>query len=116
MPREFDEQELLDRIEDDFEFLEETVSMLEEDCPPLLEQVREAAGSSDAAALTKSAHALKGLFANFCAGPATDTARALEMMGRDNRLTDIQPAVRVLEDEAARLRAALQAFLQARKP
>ena len=79
MPREFDEHALLDRIDGDIEFLEETVDMLEEDCPALLEQIRDAAATNNASALAQSAHALKGMLANFCAAPAEAIARELEM-------------------------------------
>ena len=59
----FDENALMDRVDDDVEFLEETVTMLDEDSPALLEQIRVAAASGDAAALVKPAHALKGMLA-----------------------------------------------------
>ena len=71
----FDEEALLERVDGDIEFLEETVAMLDEDSPALLEAIRAAVRSSDAAALVKAAHALKGMLANFCAEPAAAAAR-----------------------------------------
>ncbi len=112
MPREFNEQELMDRVDDDIEFLEETVSFLAEDSPPLLEEVRRSAAAGDAEALTRSAHALKGMFSNFSAGPATDAAGALEKMGRGNQLSEVKTSVDALEEETSRLCDALRKFLQ----
>jgi HPt (histidine-containing phosphotransfer) domain-containing protein len=110
----FDEAELLDRIEDDFEFLEETVDMLDEDVPDLLDAIRAAVETGDSDALVTPAHALKGMVANFCAAPAEQAARALEMMGREQRLDDAASAVTRMQEEIDRLRSALRDYLKAR--
>jgi len=108
----FDEKALMDHVDGDREFLEETVAMLDEDSPGLLEQIRAAAVSRDAAALVKPAHALKGMVANFCAEPAASAAREVEMMGREERLADVNAAVDKLEREMQRLREALHEQLR----
>jgi HPt (histidine-containing phosphotransfer) domain-containing protein len=108
----FNEQELMDRVDDDVEFLEETIAMLDEDSPDLLEQIREAAASRDAAALVKPAHALKGMLTNFCAPLAEEAARELEMMGREDRLDDLDSAVAKVKQETERLRESLHQFLR----
>ncbi len=38
----FDEQALMDRVDGDLEFLDETIAMLDEDCPSLLDQIEAA--------------------------------------------------------------------------
>ena len=73
----FDENALMDRVDGDVEFLEETISMLDEDSPALLEQIRTAAASRDAENLVQAAHALKGMLANFCAEPAEAACRGI---------------------------------------
>ena len=110
----FDEAKLLDRIDDDIEFLDETVTMLEEDCPPLQDNLRSAVATGDIKAMTLAAHTLKGLFANFCAGPALDVAGKLETMGREGRIADAGSSVAVLDAESEKLITALRAFVQAR--
>jgi len=115
MSEAFDEQALMDRVDDDIEFLEETIAMLDEDCPDLLSQIQAAAASGDAEALVKPAHALKGVLANFCAAPAEAAAREVEMMGREQRLSEVGSAVETLQMETERLRTALSTFVQARK-
>ena len=45
MTEEFDEQALMDRVDEDIEFLEETIAMLDDDAPGLLNEIRSAAAS-----------------------------------------------------------------------
>ncbi len=83
MSNAFDEDALMERVEGDVEFLDETIAMLDEDSPALLAEIYAAVGSGDAASLIKPAHALKGMLSNFCAAPAETAARELETMGRE---------------------------------
>ena len=110
----FDEKALVDQVDGDFEFLEETVVMLDEDSPRLVEEVRAATASRDAAALVKPAHMLKGMFSNFFAEPAEAAARELEAMGREKRLSDVAAATDRLQRETERLKDALHRFLSTR--
>ena len=110
----FDEDALMDRVDGDLEFLDETVAMLDEDSPVLLEEIRAAVRSRDAAALVKPAHALKGMLANFCAEPAEAAARELELMGREERLVDVAMSADRVQRETQQLQAALHDFLKAK--
>ncbi len=108
----FDEKARMEHVDGDVEFREETVGMLDEDGPALLEQIRAAAASGDAAALVRPAHTLKGMLANFCADPAESAARELEIMGREQRLADVQAAVDKAQRETLRLIEALKQYLR----
>jgi HPt (histidine-containing phosphotransfer) domain-containing protein len=110
----FDEDALVDRVDGDLEFLQETNAMLDEDSPALLEEIHAAIRSRDAAALVKPAHALKGMLANFCAEPAEAAARELEIMGREERLAKVAAAADRVQRETEQLRAALHQFLKAK--
>lgn len=110
----FDEEALLESIDGDMEFLRETIGMLDEDAPALLAEVQQAASAKDAPGLVKPAHALKSMLGNFCAAAAQEAARTVEVMGRENRLDDVDMAVKALHQEADRLKTALRAFLEAR--
>ena len=112
MPDAFDDHALMERVDGDLEFLEETIAMLDEDSPALLDEIYAAAGSGDAAALIRPGHALKGMLANFCAEPAETAARELETMGREGRLTDVDRAVDRVRSETERLRTDLHKFLR----
>ena len=107
----FDREALLDQIDGDLEFLKETVGMLDADSPALLEEIRAAAASGDASALIKPAHTLKGMVANFHAGPAEKAARGLEKMGREGQLDSADAAVEELVREMQRLKEALRRFV-----
>jgi HPt (histidine-containing phosphotransfer) domain-containing protein len=108
----FDEKELMDRVDGDLEFLEETLEMLEEDTPPLLDQIRSAVAAADATALRGSAHALKGMLANFSATRAMEVAHDLERMGRDGSLDGAEASVERVVEETARVQEALREFLK----
>ena len=108
----FDEEALMDRVDGDVEFLEETIALLDEDSPALLEQIRTAVASRDAANLVKAAHALKGMLANFCAELAETAARDLETMGRNEQLGDAAAAVECVERSTHELKEALHEFLR----
>ncbi len=112
----FDKDELLDRVDDDIEFLEESVEMLEEDAPPLLEQIRSAINGGDAAALVAPAHTLKGMLSNFCSTTAEQLARELEERGRDGRVGDDSGAVvDSLAEAYESLRAELRSLVAGRR-
>jgi HPt (histidine-containing phosphotransfer) domain-containing protein len=112
MSEVFDERALMDRIDGDLEFLEETISMLDEDSPDLLRQIQEAAAQVDADAVVGPAHTLKGMLANFCAKSAETAAREVEMMGREHRMINIESAVATLQKETKKLTEALHSFLE----
>jgi HPt (histidine-containing phosphotransfer) domain-containing protein len=106
----------MDRVDDDIEFLGETVTMLDDDVPALLENIRVAAAERNAAALAKTAHTLKSMLGNFCASAAEEAARDLERMGRESRLDNVDVAVETLEYQTERLREALHLFLRMKNP
>jgi HPt (histidine-containing phosphotransfer) domain-containing protein len=115
MSQAFDQDELMERIDGDVEFLEESLEIYDEDAAPLLAQVREAVAARDAGALTTAAHTLKSMVSNFAATAAAEAARTLEMRGREGRLDDVDALMQTLDDETGRLRAELQAFLEAKQ-
>jgi two-component system, sensor histidine kinase and response regulator len=107
----FDKEALLERVDGDVEFLAETVDILDEDAPGLLEALRVAVASGDANAVRGSAHTLKGMVANFCAPPAQEAALRLEQQGRSGDLAGAEAAVADLVAQVERLRGALRAYL-----
>lgn len=107
----FDETELLDRIDHDWEFLGETVDMLSSDGPALLREMQQAVETGDAAAAGRAAHALKGMIANFCAPAVQASAFEVERMGRAGELSGAPAAVVALESQLQALTAELQALV-----
>jgi HPt (histidine-containing phosphotransfer) domain-containing protein len=107
----FDSQELLEELDGDREFLEESLEMLDRDAPALLKQIREALERDDAEAVSVSAHTLKSMVGNFCAPPAFDAALDVEKCGRSGDLSACGARLESLEMEVSRLQSALHEFL-----
>ena len=111
MSEMFDRAELMDRVDNDAEFLADTVEMLGEESPALFEQLRAALASGDPAALATAAHTLKGMLGNFCAEPAREAAAELEALGRAGGLDGAAEALDRVERLTTELDAALRAFV-----
>ncbi|WP_145232571.1 Hpt domain-containing protein [Gimesia algae] len=60
--------------------------------------------------LTRAAHSLKGLCANFNAYPAVEAAKTIEDYGHQGKLLEVPPAIPLLESEVARLSEELSAW------
>jgi CheY-like chemotaxis protein len=81
----------------DRELLKEVAKIFLEDAPGLLSKIKEAIRRQDAAALERAAHTLKGQASSFLAGPASEAALKLEMMGRHGELSQAEEAFADLE-------------------
>ena len=113
-PQVFDRADLLWRVEGDAELADEVVQIFLDEGPTMLDRVRKAAASGDAAAVRFTAHALKGAAANISAHNVSAAALRLEMMGREGQLAAVQQGVATLEAEIARLEDALRPKPQGR--
>lgn len=107
----FDKEELLEEIDEDWEFLRETVDMLREDGPKLIDKIRAAVAGSDSETVWQSAHAVKSMVGNFAAVPAFDAAYGIETRGRAGELDGIVTDVDKLEHEISSLVTALDNLL-----
>jgi protein-histidine pros-kinase len=114
MSRPFDDKELLERIDSDWDFLAETVQMLATDGVALMDEIQRAAGAGDGAALGRAAHTLKGMISNFCAPTAQASAFEVEKIGKSGDLSSAPAAVRALATNVEALIAALNDFLTTR--
>ncbi|HEX4797251.1 MAG TPA: Hpt domain-containing protein, partial [Humisphaera sp.] len=110
MAQLFDEAELLDRVDNDVAFLADTVQMLETDGRALMLQLNAAVTSSDAAAIGRTAHTLKGMISNFCA-PSIQTL-ALEVEKASDGAAAAAASAK-LEPELEALIVELAAFVRA---
>jgi HPt (histidine-containing phosphotransfer) domain-containing protein len=114
MARSFDGAELLERVENDWEFLGDTVQMLSSDGPALLAEIRRSGESGDAPAVGKAAHTLKGMISNFCAPAAQEAALALEKLGKAGDLGGAGAALGSLRVRLADLTRELGDFVRMR--
>ena len=114
MSRTFDEKELLERVDNDWDFLGDTVQMLADDGPNLLTDIRRAAEAGDAPGVGRAAHTLKGMISNFCAAEAQFGALAVEQLGKSGDLSNVAPALQTLETQLTALIADLNGFVATR--
>ena len=111
MSEAFDRAELMERVDEDLEFLAETLALFREDYPALLTEIRNAAQQGDLGSFVSASHTLNGMVGNFCAGAAQEAALRLEQMGRSGKLDGIDESIQLLEDEVHRLDNDLEALL-----
>src|SRR3954471_10934247 len=114
MSRTFDEKELLERVDNDWEFLGDTVLMLADDGPILLAEIRRSAQAGDAPGVGRAAHTLKGMISNFCAAEAQSDALAVGEIGKSGDLSNVDPALQKLETQLTALVADLNGFVATR--
>ena len=105
----FDRLEVLRRLEGDDQLLREVIDLFIQDSASLIDRLRCAVEQNDAAEVRAAAHRLKGAASNLAAGPVTDAARALEVIGERGSLAEAMPAWQHLKREADRLVVALRA-------
>jgi HPt (histidine-containing phosphotransfer) domain-containing protein len=114
VPRAFDDADLLERVDNDWTFLTETVQMLAADGPVLLEEVRRSMDAGDSAGVGRAAHTLKGMASNFCAPAAEAAALEVERVGKAGDLAAAPAAVAALDAALQALIADLNGFLSTR--
>ena len=114
MAETFDENELLDRVGNDQEFLAEIVQMLQSDGRATMGQIRDALAAGDATAMGRAGHALKGIVSNFCSPQTQALALEIEQMGKNNKLLAAPDAVNALGVRLEALLAELAAFVKGR--
>ena len=114
MAQLFDEAELMERVDDDVEFLADTVQMLETDGRALMIELRTAVAGGDAPAIGRTAHTLKGMISNFCAPAVQTLALDVEKAGKAGDGAGAAAASAKLEPELEALIVELVAFVRAR--
>jgi PAS domain S-box-containing protein len=109
-PREqepLDAASALAHVEGDAGLLKELVALFLEELPGMLASLRAAVAAADANAIKRAAHKLRGALGNFPAQPALQAAGRLEDLGREGRLSEVEPACAELATEIDRLTTAL---------
>ena len=100
---------VLQRLGGDENLFRELVEYFVEDSAQILDQMRAAARSGDAAELERAAHSIKGLAANFEGRAAVEMAREIEGLAQSGRIRSATPLIGPLDECVRHLLAALQA-------
>ena len=114
MAQAFDEEELLERVDNDLSFLTETVEMLESDGRSLMNEVKTALAAGDAPSVGRTAHTLKGMVSNFCSPNVQSLALEVERAGKAGDCAAAAAAAARLEPGLEALIAELVQFIQSR--
>lgn len=93
----------LPRFFDDIEFFREMCSDLISHMPDRMREINHALEIQDTRELVRQAHNLKGLAANFSAGPVSELAARIEALGKSDNFSSAAALTRLLEIEADRL-------------
>ena len=94
-------EELMERIDNDRNFLSELLALFRADYPDQISAAREALVNNDSASLQKVGHALKGALGNLAATNASRIASELESMGKTGDMKLAGVRVTELEEELA---------------
>jgi two-component system, sensor histidine kinase and response regulator len=90
------------------EALVQMAHLFQQECPRLLGAMRSALATGDARGLERAAHTLRGSAEFFCAAAVVAEARKLEVIGKKSDWQNAEPVSAALEEQAARLLAALE--------
>lgn len=96
------------RMGHDRSLVEDVARFFLEDSPGLMTQIRSASDAANALEAAHAAHTLKGLASNFNASRVVQLAAEIEQSGRAGRLNEIVSRIDPLEQEVARVEAALR--------
>src|SRR5215510_4753088 len=111
-PTALDVTALTSKFDGDLELLQSLANVFASSSASQLSQISEAISRSDAEALARGAHTLKGSVANFCARAAVDAAARLEQTAKIGDLDAAPDMLAVLEKEITQVRQELDAFRQ----
>jgi two-component system sensor histidine kinase/response regulator len=93
--------ELLARFDGDSELLKELAGIFLQECPRMLEDIREALRSMNPKALKRAVHTLKGSVGNFAMPGPWETAQRLELLAKSGQLSGAEDALHMLEQQLA---------------
>jgi HPt (histidine-containing phosphotransfer) domain-containing protein len=104
----FDRSKALEVVAGDMDLFKEIAHLFLSEVPENLSKIRDAMERGDARALEQIAHYLKGSIGNFGAQRAHEAAYRLELLGREERVSEADEALCVLEKALEELEAAMQ--------
>jgi HPt (histidine-containing phosphotransfer) domain-containing protein len=105
---QIDREVALAGVGGDVELLREIVTLFLSEYPRIQAELKDAVLRGDAKGVERAAHGLKGSVSTFGANPAAEAALQLETMGRARDLSEVRPALELLETALVALRPELE--------
>ncbi len=102
-----DTEELMIRLDNDMELLQELIEIFLEDYPQQMVAIANAIQSRNGQELQHAAHTLKGAVGNFCAKKAVELAFQLEKKGEGEDFENVSEVYSLLENELNKVVSAL---------
>jgi HPt (histidine-containing phosphotransfer) domain-containing protein len=107
--------ELLLRVENDLDLLDELIGIFKEEIPPLLQVLRESIANREIKQVEATSHALKGMLSGLSVARAAAMASQLEQMALEQKSSGYGDVLTLLECEIANLLPELNAYTIATK-
>jgi HPt (histidine-containing phosphotransfer) domain-containing protein len=108
--------ELLVRVDNDQELVQELLSIFKEDFPQHFCALEEAVAAGNLKNVGALSHTLKGMFANLASVRAAAAAARLEQMARAEEKVSLKEALESLKSEIANLLPVLDAYMAEVRP
>jgi PAS domain S-box-containing protein len=105
----FDHQELLERVENDRDLLNDLLKVFKEEFPRQLLSLREAVEAADGNRVAAAAHTMRGMLSNLAATRAAATAARLEQLARRGETSAFEEAYAAFEGDVRELLPQLDA-------
>jgi two-component system sensor histidine kinase/response regulator len=99
---------LLDRLDGDEPLMHEMAVLFLEECPSMLDAVRDGICQGDTHLVQRAAHALKGALLSLSADPVAQTSGQLETLADAGELERCRTLVALLELQIERLQSELR--------
>ncbi len=109
---DFDREELLARVDNDRELLQDLLRIFKEEFPKQLQALREAVRFADGERVAAAAHTMKGMLSNLAAIQSAASAERLERLGRNAEKQGFPEALAAFERDATRLLPQLDACME----
>lgn len=107
----FDQQGVMDRVDNDRELLGELVGIFSSEAPGMIEAIKSAIQSGDAAALDASAHSIKSALGNIGAMEAHALAFKLELAGKKGEFSGVESTFEEFLKAIEAFKVAYQEFM-----
>jgi two-component system, sensor histidine kinase and response regulator len=108
--------ELLTRVENDRDLLDELIEIFKEEFPRLLQSLQQFIACGDMKNVEATSHALKGMLSGLSVTRAAAIASRLEQLARDGKTSELTEVLAVLEREVTDLLPELDTYTAEKKP
>ena len=105
----FDRDELMERVGDDIELVQQMLVLYDRDAPRQLAEIERGIETADPEAVANSAHTLKGMLGTLAAHGIAAVAHELEILGKQGDLSQAREKLQSLAAGTAELATALEA-------